>query len=254
LIKRIKPHQNFSSYQDFFLMKISAAFTDGICDMLVVILSYLPFGLVCGWTSVKVGLTIPASLALPALVYAGSSQAVLVEFLQNSASLWVAVLSGCVVNLRMAVYSAAMAPYLRHLSPLRRMLAAAFLVDNVFAFIQRRQANKPTDPHIMHYYAGLTCVLWLSWLIFCALGVYFGNIVPASWQLDFAVPLSFIALGVPSIRSLPLGVAAVTGGIASVLLFALPLKLGLIAACFVGLLAGLCAQNGGAVWGKPKAG
>ena len=38
-------------------------------------------------------------------------------------------------------------------------------------------------------------------------------------------------------------VAAVVGGLASVLLFGLPLKLGLIAACLLGLMAGLLTER-----------
>lgn len=230
------------------------AFFAGVREVLIVSPSYVPFALVCGVAAVNAGLTTPAALALSGVVYAGSAQAVVMQFLQNSASLWVAVLSGCVVNLRMAVYSAAMAPLLRHLSPARRMLAAFFLVDNVFAFLQQRQAAQPQDPHLLHYYAGMTCVLWPCWIAFCALGVLFGNIVPTSWQLDFAIPLSFIAICAPSLRSLPLGAAALAGGISSVLLFALPLKLGLIAACLVGMLAGLLVQKGQGLWGISKAG
>ena len=79
--------------------------------------------------------------------------------------------------------------------------------------------------------------------MFCAIGIFAGNIVPASWQLDFAIPLSFIAIAATSIRSLPMGAAALVGGMASVLLFALPLKLGLIAACLAGLVAGLLTQT-----------
>ena len=37
--------------------------------------------------------------------------------------------------------------------------------------------------------------------------------------------------------------AAVSGGVASVVLFALPLKLGLIAACLLGLAAGLLIEK-----------
>jgi hypothetical protein len=40
-----------------------------------------------------------------------------------------------------------------------------------------------------------------------------------------------------------MGAAALVGGMASVLLFALPLKLGLIAACLAGLSAGLLMQK-----------
>jgi len=231
-----------------------AAFWVGVREAVVVVPSYLPFALVCGVASVNAGLTTGAALALPALVFAGSSQAVLTQFIQNSASLWVAILSGCVINLRMAVYSAALSAKVRSFSTGQRMLIAAFLVDNSFAFMQKREEENPKDPHIIAYYAGLTAVFWPTWLVFCAIGIFAGNIVPTSWQLEFAVPLSFIAIAATSIRSLPTAAAAVVGGAASVLLFSLPLKLGLIAACLFGLMAGLISEKGARVWTARKAG
>lgn len=215
----------------------------GMRDSLLVIPSYLPFGLVCGVASTNAGLTTGASLALPALVYGGSSQAVLLQFLQGSASLWVAILSGCVINLRMAVYSAAMASRVRHLGKPQRMLVAAFLVDNTFALMQERERTHPNGKCILAYYAGLSTMFWTCWFAFCAIGIFAGNIVPGSWQLDFAIPLSFIAIASASIRSVPMAAAALVGGLASVMLFALPLKLGLIVACLAGLAAGLLMHS-----------
>ncbi len=220
-----------------------AAYLAGLRDTVFVVLSYLPFGLVCGVASVNAGLTTGAALALPALVYGGSAQAVVMQFVQGSASLWVAVLSGCVINLRLAVYSAAMSAKVRQFSTVQRMLVAGFLVDNTFAFVQARERSHPNDPHLIAYYAGVTTMFWSFWLLFCAIGIFAGNIVPTSWQLDFAIPLSFIAISASSIRSVPMAVAAVAGGTASVLLFSLPLKLGLIAACLIGLMAGLLAEK-----------
>ena len=220
-----------------------AAFWAGARTVLIVAPSYVPFAIVCGVASVNVGMSTASALALPALVFGGSSQAVVLQFLQNSASIWIAVLSGLVVNLRMAIYSAAMAPKLRHLSTPRRMLAAAFLVDNTFAFLEQRAHTHPNDKHLLWYYTGITAVLWPCWIFFCAVGVLAGSVVPTSWQLDFAIPLSFIAMCAMTVRTLPLVAAALVGGAASVLLFALPLKLGLIAACFTGMAAGLVTQK-----------
>ena len=231
-----------------------AAYFAGVRDTLTVVPSYLPFALVCGVASVNAGLTTGAALALPALVFGGSSQAVVTQFIQSSASIWVAILSGCVVNLRMAVYSAAMAPRLRGLSPLKRVAAAFFLVDNSFALIQKRAEASPHDAHLLAYYAGLSSMVWPFWVVFCAVGIFAGNIVPTSWQLDFAIPLSFIAIVATAIRSVPAGVSAIAGGVASLLLFDLPLKLGLIVACLVGLMAGALAEKGVQQWTARKAG
>ncbi len=219
------------------------AFWTGAKEILIVAPSYIPFAVVCGVASTQVGMSTGAALALPALVFGGSSQAVLMQFLQSSASIWVAVLSGLVVNLRMAIYSAAMAPRLRHLSTPRRMLAAAFLVDNTFAYLQRRTESDPQDKYLLPYYAGITLVLWPTWTLFCAVGVLAGNVVPTHWQLEFAIPLSFIAMLVFAVRNLPLLAAALLGGAASVVLFDVPLKLGLIAACLIGMAAGLLTEK-----------
>lgn len=219
------------------------AFIEGLRETFFVIPSYLPFALVCGVAAVQSGLSTGAALALPAVVFAGSAQAVMTQFLQNAASLWVAVLSGLVVNLRMAVYSAALAPRLRHLPTGQRITIAALLVDNIFAFLQQRTHERPNDPHLTAYCLGMAAALWPAWVLFCGIGVFAGNIIPASWQLDFAIPLSFAAILATSVRGLPTLAAAACGGIASVLLFGLPLKLGLIAACGVGLLAGLLAER-----------
>lgn len=224
------------------------AFWEGVRETLIIVPSYLPFAIVCGVASVNAGLEISAALALPGLVFGGSSQAVLTQFLQNTAVLWVAVLSGLVVNLRMAVYSAVMAPHLRDLSTPKRMLAAAFLVDNAFAMLQKRIEERPQDLQqgakpLLSYYAGLIAVLWPAWVGFCAIGVLAGQVIPASWQLDFAIPLAFIAILATSVRSMPLLASASCGAVASVVLVALPLKLGLIAACLLGLLAGLLVER-----------
>jgi predicted branched-subunit amino acid permease len=225
-----------------------AAFMDGVRETVLLTPSYLPFGLVCGVAAANAGLVTPAALALPGLVFGGSSQAVLTQFLQNASALWIAVLSGLVVNLRMAVYSAAMAPYFRQLSTPKRMLAAAFLVDNAFAFLQRRiqmhpqEATGRAEP-LLAYYAGLMVVLWPSWVMFCAIGVLAGGLIPNAWQLDFTIPLCFIAVLVTTVRNMPMLAAACAGAVASVALFALPLKLGMIAACLLGLLAGLITER-----------
>ena len=220
-----------------------AAYSSGVRDTLLVAPSYLPFGLVCGLASVNAGLTTGAALAMPAIVYAGSAQAVMLQFIQSNAAIWVAILSGCVINLRLAVYSAAMAAKVRHLDTPQRMLVAAFLVDTTFAFLQARERSHPHDRHLIAYYAGTSTVFWIGWVLFCAIGIFAGNVVPMSWQLDFAIPLSFIAIAAMAIRTIPMAVAAVVGGAASVVLFSMPLKLGLIAACAVGLTAGLLAEK-----------
>ena len=73
-----------------------------------------------------------------------------------------------------------------------------------------------------------------------------GAQLPAGLGLDFALPLTFIAIVVPMISSRALLAAALASAVAAVLLAALPYKLGLFLAALVGLAVG-------AVWSRETA-
>lgn len=69
-------------------------------------------------------------------------------------------------------------------------------------------------------------------------GVAIGAQLPAGLGLDFALPLTFIAIVVPMIDSRALLVTALAAGCVAILLAALPYKLGLFLAALAGLIAG----------------
>ena len=62
--------------------------------------------------------------------------------------------------------------------------------------------------------------------------------MPASWSLEFAVPLCFIALIAPLLRNPASLAAAIVAGAAVLALDGLPMKLNLIAAGALGIVAG----------------
>ena len=200
-----------------------------------VTLSYLPFGMVCGVAAIQAGMTEAAALAMPALVFGGSSQVVVNQLLLAKAPLWVVITSGLIVNLRFMIYSAALARHTRGAPLKERVLFATFIVDHTYAFTEQRARQKPPPSHLLAYYLGTCAVIWPSWVLFNALGIYAGLLIPASWQLEFTVPLSVLTLMAPLLRERGMWIAAIVGGLAGLLLVNLPLKLGLIAACFTGV-------------------
>ena len=207
--------------------------------------SYVPFGLVCGVAAVQAGLGEWGAVALAAFAFAGSSQAVLTQFLSSGAPLVVAVASGLVVNLRMAVYSAAIASRVSGATRKERVLWAAFLVDQTFLSNEARQQRGEHMDHPLAFYLGCALTLWPGWVLMNAIGAFAGAELPASWQLEFTIPLSFVAIVVPQLKSRGQILAALAGGAAGVLLYALPLKLGLIGACAFGTAVGMAAD---ALW------
>ena len=198
-------------------------------------LSYLPFGVVCGVAAIQAGMTEAAAVAMPALVFGGSSQVVVNQLLLAKAPLWVVVTSGLIVNLRFMIYSAALTRHTRNAPLKERLLYAAFIVDHTYAFTEQRSRETPGNRHLLAYYLGCSMVTWSAWLLFNALGIFAGLSIPASWQLEFTVPLAFISLMAPMLRDRGMWVAAVVGGLAGLVLANLPLKLGLIAACATGV-------------------
>ena len=78
--------------------------------------------------------------------------------------------------------------------------------------------------------------------IFAYLGATVGRAIPDSVPLDFAVPITFLAMIAPALRSLPHLVAATVAVIVSLLLVGLPAGVGPMIAAILAMLAGSAAE------------
>jgi predicted branched-subunit amino acid permease len=74
----------------------------------------------------------------------------------------------------------------------------------------------------------------LTWQFSVIGGYIFGNFAPSSWALEYAVPLSFVALVMPTLKNRKYVAVAGFSSILSVILKPLPYNLSLI---ITGLLA-----------------
>jgi predicted branched-subunit amino acid permease len=149
-----------------------------------------------------------------------------------------------VVNLRHALYSASVAPYLRSLSPAWKVLLAYLLTDEAYAvtITHYQRADERLPRHWYFLGAGLT--LWSAWQASTATGLFVGARIPPSWPLDFVLPLTFIALVVPALRDRASLAAALVAGVVGVAAFSFPYKTGLLLAALVGILTGLLLERG----------
>lgn len=220
----------------------SKDFREGFVDMLPACIGLLPFGLVCGVGAAAAGANWLASLGMSAIIFSGAAQILAAQLVAANAPFAVIVLTCSVLGLRFLMYSAAMAPYLKPLPPHWQKVLAFLLTDQAFAAAVRR-FNASDDRHGagMHF-LGCGVALWLVWQISCTAGFFAGNLIPAAWSLEFAVPLCFIALLAPLFRDMPSVVAAVTAGVAVLAMSHLPMRLNLIAAGVLGIVVGTCAD------------
>ncbi len=213
-------------------------FWRGIRDMLPILLGVIPFGLIFGALALAEGVPPLATQGLSLFVFAGSAQFIAAGLIGAGAPPTIVVLTILVVNLRHMLYSATMAPYYEKL-PLRWKAGLAWLLtDEAFATTSVRY--REPDQTRAHWYAlGAGMALWVSWQVSTAVGVLAGAQVPEAWALDFALPLTFLALLIPVLVSRPAWAAALTAAATSLALIGLPFKLGLLFAIAAGVAAGI---------------
>jgi len=224
----------------------------GVRDELPILLGVVPFGMIYGVLALSAGIPPAAAQAMSAIVFAGSSQFIAAQLVASGSPTVLIVLTIGVVNLRHALYSASIAPYLKKLSPAWKWLLSYLLTDEAYAVsITHYQKGNPNaelntaSSDWRHwYFLGAGLALWSTWQISTALGIFLGQQVPASWSLDFTLPLTFLALVVPALSDRSSVAAALAAGLAAVLFFSLPFKLGLILAGLVGISVGL--------WSEPR--
>lgn len=221
-------------------------FWNGVRDEAPILLGVAPFGLIFGALAVNALIAVPAAQGMSSIIFAGSSQFIAAQMMGTGASGLVIILVVFVVNLRHALYSASVAPHVRHLAPGWKFLLAYLLTDEAYA-VTITHYNQEGDPANKHWYflgAGLT--LWTAWQVSTAIGIFIGAQLPQDWPLGFVLPLTFIALVVPALKDKASVAAAVTAALVGVLTFGFPFKIGLLTAAFIGILTGLLVE------GSPK--
>ena len=210
------------------------------------ITSVAPFGMLFGALGLASGIPTGMTEGMSLVVFAGSAQLVGIQLITGGASEVVLLLTTLVINLRHVLYGLSLAPHMRGLSRRWKWLLAYFMTDETYAVaISRYNLDIADPPPNLHwFYLGSGLTLWSSWQISTIIGLIFGSQIPASWGLDFAVAVTFIALVVPAIVDKAAVLAALVGGGMAVLLVGLPLKLGIVAAAMVGILAGMAVDLG----------
>ena len=210
----------------------------GLRAEIPLLVGVFPFGLIYGALAISAGLTPAAAQMMSSIVFAGSSQFIATQLVHESTPGLVIVLTIAVVNLRHMLYSASLAPYVSSL-PLRwKVLLSYLLTDEAYAptILRYEQEGVRPSSHWFFLAAGLS--LWITWQISTALGIQLGSAIPASWPLAFALPLTFIAMVVPALKTRPAAAAALSAGVTALLAYNLPYRLGLILAALAGILVG----------------
>lgn len=202
-----------------------------------VLLGIAPFALVCGVAAVNVGLSPLQAVGMSALLFAGTSQLAAIDLIGQHAAAPVVVLTIAIINVRLVMYSASIAPSFRGLPVRWRGAVSYLLTDHVYAFaIAMFDGDRSVSRK--WYYLGLAAPVWIVWQISTVVGVVLGTTVPDQWGLEFVVPLTFLAILVPELKDGSGAAVAVLAGATAVAGAGLPMNLGLVGAATAGVLFG----------------
>lgn len=221
----------------------SKNFLAGVRAEAPLLIGVFPFGMIYGALALNAGLSTTAALLMSSIVFAGSSQFITAQLIHDAVPGFVILLTIAVVNLRHALYSASVAPYVASLPMRWKVLLSYLLTDEAYAATILHYEKEGITPYSHWFFLGAGFSLWFTWQVSTALGIFLGTAIPDSWSLDFALPLTFIAMVVPVLKNRPMIAAALSAGVTALLAYSLPYKLGLILAALVGIVVGTLLEE-----------
>ncbi len=204
------------------------------------VLVVVPFGLLFGVIASEAGLTPLQTMAFSSVVFAGAAQFAALQLMVDNAPILIVMATALAVNLRMAMYSASLSVWLGAAPLWQRALIAYVNVDQSFAVSINRYEEEPklSLAERIAFFMGAVTPVCPMWIVATALGIWVGAGIPEWMALDFAVPICFLAIIAPMLRSAAHVVAAVVSIMLALLMAFMPYNLGLLVAALVAMMVG----------------
>ncbi|MEX3017027.1 AzlC family ABC transporter permease [Gymnodinialimonas hymeniacidonis] len=217
-----------------------SAFLQGARDAGPFLLVAGPFGALFGVVATEAGLNIAQVMGFSVVVIAGASQLAALQLMLDQAPAVIVLLSAIAVNLRMAMYSASLAPHLGAAPLWKRALVAYMNVDQTYAVsvLKYEDAPEMSLAEKLGYFFG-TCVPIIPvWIIATYIGARLGEVIPSDWDIAFAVPVAFLAMVAPALRTAAHVAAAFASVVLAIVFAGLPYNLGLMPAGIGAMIVG----------------
>ncbi|SMH40724.1 AzlC family ABC transporter permease [Maritimibacter sp. HL-12] len=209
---------------------------DGAPFMLVIV----PFALLFGVVATEAGLNIAEVMGMSVLVIAGAAQFAALQQMVGDAPVLMVLATALAVNLRMAMYSASLTPYLGAAPLWKRAFASYLMVDQSYMLSIAKYETEPamTLSERLRYYFGTMMLIGPMWYVASFVGAVVGKAIPPEFALDFAVPITFLAMIAPMLRTLAHVAAAATSVVVALVLAGLPYGAGLLVAAALAMAVG----------------
>src|SRR6056297_1699877 len=189
------------------------AFWNGARDAAPFTIVVVPFAVLFGVVGTEAGLNLAQVMGFSIGVIAGASQFAALQLMSDNAP---TLIVGA------------------------RALVAYMNVDQTYALsVQRYEDAPPLSTRAkVAFFFGTSLPIVPLWYAGTLVGALAGTAIPASWGLDFVVPLTFLAIIAPALRTRAHVGAALASVVAALLLAWVPWNLGLLAAGVTGMIVG----------------
>ena len=222
-----------------------SAFATGVVDVLPFIVMVVPFATLFGVVAIEAGLSLAQTLSFSILVIAGASQFAALQLMLENAAIGFILAAALAVNLRMAMYSAALAPHLGAAPLLQRAFIGYLNFDHSYVLAVAKYEDQPDMPlrARVAYFFGVSLTIAPLWCLFTYIGAEIGVWIPAHWEVSFVLPFAFLSTVAPMLKS-PAHIAA--AGVSIVLALALaglPSGSGLLIAALCAMITGVLVET-----------
>ena len=177
------------------------------------------------------------------MVAGGSAHLAAAGSIAAGAGLAATVTTALLVNARGLLYSAALAPDLRHQPTWFRWVAAYGLVDQMYALVSG--VTSRSAEYVRSFYVAAMTLLFGTYMAGVGTGLVLGPVIPAWVPLSLSIPIMFTAMLAPTVEARPAMVAAVAGAGVTMLGAQLPSGMGLVAGIVAGALSGAAIERFG---------
>lgn len=222
-----------------------AAFWRGIRHSLPFFVVILPFGMLFGVLGTEAGLSLAEVIAFSMSVFAGAAQFAALQLMLDQAPVWAIFATAMAVNLRFLMYSVALTPHLGAAPLGTRAIIAYFLVDQSFALASAEYTRRPemTLAEKTAYFFGGVIPVTAMWFAASIAGAQMGQAIPPGLGLDFALPITFLAMVGPMIRTPADLTAALVSAGGTLALIRLPFGTGLLVAAGLAMAAAVLVET-----------
>ena len=222
-----------------------SAYWRGVRDGSPFILMAIPFATLFGVVATEAGLTLAQVIGFSVLVIAGAAQFAALQLMIENAAIVLVLAAALAVNLRMAMYSAALVPHLGAAPLWQRALVAYVNFDQSYiqSISEYERHPEMTVQQKAVYFLGVATLITPFWVGSTAVGALIGSAIPPEYGLDFIVPIMFLAMVAPMLKSLAHVAAALTSACVALALVGLPSGMGLLIAAVCAMFAGALVET-----------